>query len=146
MAEQGGLNNFSIKLPPGWEDQTIYTYMGPEDSGVQHILTLSIDPYAKDIDLAAYAEQRRIRVLDTMPSVEVLKDEETKFANGSPAYEIVFKMVPTDGNVIFRKMVFLKLNGIVYTFAANFSKKTIKTIGTEVDRIIDSFTPLKGLE
>jgi len=55
-------------------------------------------------------------------------------------------MVPADGTVIFRKMVFIIKDGNGYTFAINFSKKTIKTIGVEVDGIIDSLVPLTGKE
>ena len=133
---------FNISLPDGWEDQTMYMYMGPEDSGVQHILTLSIDDQSKDIDLDAYVEERRDRLLGAMQSTDILKDEEKTLPNGNPAHELVFKIIPSDNNIIFRKMVFVSIKGVYYTFAANFSKKTIKTIGVEVDAIINSLVPL----
>ena len=34
--------DFQIDLPDGWEDQTIFTFRGPDDSGVQHNLVLII--------------------------------------------------------------------------------------------------------
>ncbi len=133
---------FNITLPKGWEDQTMFMYMGPEDSGVQHILTLSVDNQSSNIDLDAYVAERRDRLLGTMQSTDILKDEGKALPNGNPAHELVFKIVPTDNNIIFRKMVFVNIKGIYYTFAANFSKKTIKTIGVEVDAIINSLIPL----
>ena len=33
-----------------------------------------------------------------------------------------------------------------YSFTSSFSKKTLKTIGTEVDEIIASFVPIKQEE
>ncbi|MEP0828841.1 MAG: DcrB-related protein [bacterium] len=132
---------FQIKLPSGWEDQTIYTYTGPEDSGVQHFLTLVVDKSAGKTELADYVRERRELTLNTMPGMEVLKEEARTLAGGFPAIELVFKWIPSDANVIYRKQVYLIVDKIGYIFSANFSKKTIKTIGTEVDRIIDSFNP-----
>lgn len=132
---------FLIKLPPDWEDQTIYTYMGPEDSGIQHLLTLVIDKYAGKTELADYVREKRDLTLNTMPGMEVLKEEQKILDSGFPAIETVFKWIPSDDNIIYRKQVFLIVDKIGYIFSANFSKKTIKTIGTEVDRIINSFNP-----
>jgi hypothetical protein len=132
---------FQIKLPPDWEDQTIYTYMGPEDSGVQHLLTLVVDKSAGKTELADYVRERRDLTLNTMPGMEMLKEEQKTLDSGFPAVEIVFKWVPSDESIIYRKQVFLIVDEIGYIFSANFSKKTIKTIGTEVDRIINSFNP-----
>ncbi|MEW6015570.1 MAG: DcrB-related protein [Candidatus Zixiibacteriota bacterium] len=132
---------FQIKLPPDWEDQTIYTYMGPEDSGVQHLLTLVVDRSAGKTELADYVRERRDLTLNTMPGMEMLKEEQKTLDSGFPAVEIVFKWVPSDESIIYRKQVFLIVDEIGYIFSANFSKKTIKTIGTEVDRIINSFNP-----
>lgn len=136
-----GSSQFSISLPSGWEDQTIYTYMGPEDSGVQHLLTLVVDKSAGKTELADYVRERRELTLNMMPGMEVLKEEARTIAGGFPAIEIVFKWIPSDDNIIFRKQVYLIVDEIAYIFSANFSKKTIKTIGTEVDRIINSFNP-----
>jgi hypothetical protein len=43
-----------------------------------------------------------------------------------------------DGEVMFNKAIYLIENGVGYTFTANFSKKTLKTIAVAVERIIDS--------
>ena len=40
---------------------------------------------------------------------------------------------------MFNKAVYMIHKGAGLTFMGNFSKQTIKTIGVEVDRIIDSF-------
>jgi hypothetical protein len=42
-----------------------------------------------------------------------------------------------------QKQVYIIIGGKAYNFTSSFSKKTIKTIGTEVDAIIDSFMPSK---
>jgi hypothetical protein len=133
-------NDFAINLPANWEDQTVYAFMGPYDSGIQHLLTLSVDPNL-ETSLAEYAQERLDATLETLDNCEVLKEEETTLSSGLPAYEAVLKWIPTDGNAIFRRQVYVQMKGKVYCFAANFSKKTIKTIGVEVSRIIDSLSP-----
>jgi hypothetical protein len=52
---------------------------------------------------------------------------------------VVFKWFPTEGKVIFQKQVYTITNGKAYCFTASFSKQTIKTIGCDVDAMIDSF-------
>ena len=138
-------NRFDLTLPAGWEDQTVYCYAGPYDSGVQHLLTLSVDPKAFS-PLSEYARERIDATLDTLTGTEVLKEEEKTLPNGVQAYEVVIRWIPTEDNVIFRKQVYVIFEGKAYCFAANFSKKTIKTVGVEVDRIINSLVPLGEAE
>jgi len=133
-------NRFDLTLPLGWEDQTVYCYAGPFDSGVQHLLTLSVDPKVV-APLADYARERIDITMETLSGTEILKEEEKTLPSGAQAYEVVLRWIPTEDNVIFRKQVYVKIGSSVYCFAANFSKKTIKTVGVEVDRIIDSITP-----
>jgi hypothetical protein len=133
---------FYIDLPDGWEDRTVHYFLGPDDSGVQHMLNIVIDPNAATDDPAEYAQDRISQIVETMPAAEILKEEEKTLPNGVPVYEAVYKWVPPNGNVTFQKLVYMIHEGIAYSFSANFSKKTIKTIGVEVDRIVASFRPL----
>ena len=139
MASQNNL--FSLRLPDAWEDRTAHLFMGPEDSGVQHNLSLVVDDQASGLDLDEYAEERIEALKESIPDIEILKQEGRNLDNGTPVYECVYKWVPVDGRVIFNKVVYMLIDDVGYTFSANFSKKTIKTIGVEVNRIIESFRP-----
>jgi len=132
-------DQFSIELPDGWDDRTVHIFMGPDENGVQHMLSLLIDRETGGIDLSEYARERIDQITATMQSVEMLKDEERTLADGTPAYECVYKWVPPDGKPIFRKVVYLMCDGVGYTFTGTFSKKTMKTIGVEVEGMINSF-------
>jgi hypothetical protein len=112
--------------------------MGPDDSGVQHMLTLVIDPSAGDANLSEYARERIDNTLNSLQGAEILKEEEKSLSNGHEVFECVYKWMPAEDTVIFRKQVFAIKDGSGYTFSSNFSKKTIKTIGVEVDQIINS--------
>ena len=135
---------FNVIFPDGWEDQTIYTFKGPDDSGVQHLVTLTIDPTPSSADVADFARERIDMVMETLQGAMILKDEEKQLANGSTAYECVYKWIPVDGMVRFVKMLFLLIDGRGYTFSGTFSKKTIRTIALEMDQIVNSFTPTRS--
>lgn len=134
--------NFKLNLPDSWENNTVYTYMGPDDSGLQHILNLTIDTYVETDDLSEYAKERINIVLENIHSAEVLLEEERTLDNGHQAYVCVYKWSPSAEQIIYQKLVYMIINNIGYNFIANFTKKTFKTIGIEVDRIINSLTPV----
>jgi hypothetical protein len=141
MAGSNNNDQFRIDLPDGWEDRTVHYFLGPEDSGVQHMLQLVVDRNASTDDVAEYARDRIDQIIETMPAAEILKEEEKTLPNGVPVYEAIYKWVPPNGNVTFQKLVYMIRDGVAYAFSANFSKKTLQTIGVEVDQIISSFNP-----
>ena len=134
-------SRFLVDLPDQWEDRTVYTFMGPEDGGHQHILTLIIDPELDSDDLTDFAQERIDQVTQTLQGMEILKEGPRTLDNGNEAYECVYKWIPVDGKIIFQKLIYLIVDGAGYTFSAGFTKKTIKTLGVEVEGIINSFTP-----
>jgi hypothetical protein len=137
----GTNNQFVLRLPEGWEDQTAYTFMGPEINGQRHMLNLVIDHNLADTDLREFALDRIQPVRDALAGIETLKEEERTLANGIAAYEWVYKWVLSPGQVIFKKHLYLIIGKQGYTFTASFSKQSFKTIGVEVDRMIESFVP-----
>ncbi len=134
-------NLFNIGLPDGWEDQTVHYFKGPEDSGVQHAISLVIDRYAEGLTLSDYARERIDMMLEVLQGVEILKEEERSLTDERQVYECVYKWIPSDDKIIFRKVMFFLIDGVAYTFSSDFSKKTLKTIGVEVEKIIESFAP-----
>ncbi len=138
------MSQFQIKLPNGWEDQTIYTYKGPDDSGVQHMITLVIDNTTNALTPAEFARPRIDTVMSTLQGAEILKEDQKQLASGIPAYECVYKWIPVGAEARFVKTIYLLAGGVGYTFSGNFSKKTIKTIGNEMDQLVNSFVPPSG--
>jgi hypothetical protein len=137
----GTNNQFVLRLPEGWEDQTAYTFMGPEINGQRQMLNLVVDRNLADTDLREFALDRIQPLRDSLAGIETLKEEERSLANGIAAYEWVFKWVPSAGQVIFKKHLYLIIDKRGYTFTATFTKQSFKTIGVEVDRMIESFVP-----
>ncbi len=132
---------FTLELPGGWEDETIHTYKGPDDSGVQHRITLVIDRSTDAASVEEFARPRIDTVISTLQGAEILKEEPKELASGIPAYECVYKWIPAGSDARFVRNVYLLAGGAGYTFSGAFSKKTLKTIGVEMDRILESFAP-----
>lgn len=131
-----------MDLLEGWEDQSVYTFKGPEDSGIQHNLLLVIDQDISGIDLQDYAKQKIEGLKEGLQGMEILKQEQKQLKSGIPAYEVVFKWVPVADTILFQKQVYLVIENKGYTFTATFSKKTMQTIANEVDAMINSFRPM----
>lgn len=134
-------HRFSLKLPKGWEDQTVHFFMGPEDSGVQHSLTLVIDHYLSTSDLAEYAQLKTEQYLQSLSGGELIKNEQITLENGTPAWVAVCKTVPSEAQIVLQKRVYVIVDDIGYIFSSNSSRKTILTIGKQVEMIISSLVP-----
>lgn len=134
-------NQFLLTLPDGWSDLTAYLFQGPDDSGVQHNLQLVIEPDTDADSAEEYGRDRFESLMGSIQGATILKQEEKTLSDGRTVYECVYKWIPVDSQVMFNKVVYMIIDGAGYTFTANFSKKTIKTIGVEVDRMIESFRP-----
>jgi hypothetical protein len=141
MTEPKNTEGFRISLPDGWKNETIYTYKGPDDSGVQHNLIIQVDPEPETRDLLLYAKQRLQALRDSLQGFELLAEKEKKLKSGIPAYEVVFKWIPSGDKIIFQKQDYLISGEKAYNFTASFSKQSLKTIGVDVDNIIDTFNP-----
>jgi hypothetical protein len=144
MADLDRNNQFHISLPEGWIDQSLYVFNGPDEGGFQHSLMLVIDNVLEDDDLERFAQERIDGVLNTTSNTEILKQEKKTLANGTEAVEVVIKWIPVEGKIIFQKRVYMIIDDVGYSFTANFTKQTMKTIGLDVSRMIESFRPEGG--
>ncbi|MBD3320046.1 MAG: DUF1795 domain-containing protein [Chitinivibrionales bacterium] len=135
-------NQFTLSLPLGWKETTVYTFEGPHDSGVQHNIIITIDNEpSKKIGLKDYAHQQIGNSKQYLPGFEMVQEREIRLPSGLDGYELVYKYAPSDELVLYQKQVFVIMESKGYCFTATFSKKTMKTIVHEVDEIISSFRP-----
>jgi hypothetical protein len=135
-------NVFRLSLPDGWEENTVYTFQGPLDSGVQHNIVLMIDrTIGRKTGLAEYVRRQMATSKDALPEFEMINEGEKTLPSGLPAREVVYKYVPPGRNVLFQKQLYTIAEGAAYVFTSTFSRKTLATIAHDVDRIIASFKP-----
>ena len=72
----------------------------------------------------------------------LLKQGKTQLANGLPAYEAIFSWYPTDDLRVYQHQIFVLHEKRGYKLTATFTKKTRKTIGPLVERMMLSFNPV----
>ena len=134
-------NTFTINKPDVWQDKTIYTLMGPIEDGIQHNILIAVEYDADMPSLAEYAESQIMAMEKELKGCIVLKKEEISLANGLPAYRAVFRWYPVDEMRIYQEQVFVLAGNNAYKLTASFNKKTRKTLGPQVERIMLSFKP-----
>jgi hypothetical protein len=136
-------HQFRLTLPTGWEDNSIFTFMGPDSHGVRHILNLVIEKNVGDHTVESFARERIQLAQSGLGTADTLKDAPRKLSNGQAAYEWIYKTVPIDGKAIFHQQVYTVINKRGYTFSAVYSKMSFKLLAGQVEQIISSFLPLE---
>lgn len=130
---------FALNLPEGWTDTTVYTFEGPDDSGVRHNLVVSVTPLEKDIGVVQFAKSQLELSTQALPGLEITGQSESSLPSGVPAYIVVYRFTSAENTTVYQKQYYVKVGERGYTFTASFSKKTLKTIAAEVDRIVGGF-------
>ena len=129
-------NGFIINQLEDWQDNTIYTLTGPVTDSIQHNLVISSDKKPDFDDLIEYAEWHIKTLEKELKSCMILKKGSTKLDNGSEAYEVIYSWYPTDQIRIYQHQIFAKLDKSIFKMTASFTKKTRKTLGPVVERMM----------
>ncbi|MBI3609834.1 MAG: DcrB-related protein [Nitrospirae bacterium] len=136
-------NRFMLKIPPEWEDKTVYAFEGPEEDGIKHIIIVTIQNNVDIPDLTRYAEMGIDAVAKELKGYHELKRGPLKLNNGLPVYEVVYKWCPVEKREVYQRVVYMLKKNTGYILTATFSKKTWKTKGPEVDKILMSFSVME---
>ncbi len=134
-------NQFVLNFPENWKESTVYTFEGPEDSGVQHNLVLMIErDIDKKADLEAYVASRIEHLGQALPSFELLS-KKASLISESQAVEIVYTYTP--GTIqLFQKQYYIHKVPAIFLFTATFIKKTLRTLEPEIDAIVHSLNTI----
>jgi hypothetical protein len=135
---------FQLTFPDdGWKETTVHTFQGPNSSGVQHSLVLTIEPSVKKtIELVEFVHGQLVNIKQAMPGFVLVHEGARTILNGKPGYEVVYKYSPTEGIVYFQKQIYVRFDEKVFIFSSAFSKKTLSTMGPLIDSIITSLKVL----
>lgn len=131
-------HRFQVELPGGWTDGTIHTFLGPEDDGVEHQIQLQIDPKPETKDVEEFARARLDAQRAAQPDHEILQEERVRLPSDEDAFICVSKFVTSEDQPLFRKQLYLMRDGCAFVFAGVFTKKTIQTVGADLDLMVAS--------
>ncbi len=139
-------NSFTLNQLEDWKDKTIYTLTGPVTDGIQHNVVITVDDEPAFENLIDYAEWN-IKILEQeLKSCMLLKKDEIKLNNGMEAFEAIFSWYPVDDIRIYQQQIYILDNSKAYKLTASFTKKTRRTLGPQVERMMLSFEPGKESE
>jgi len=141
LAEHTILNNrFMLKFPADWHENTVHSFEGPEEDGIKHNILLTIENNVEVLELEKYAEMQIKALEDELQGYHELKRGQITLDSKLLAYELVYRWSPIEDREVYQKAIYILANRTAYALTATFSKKTWKTIGPEVDKIMMSFT------
>jgi hypothetical protein len=134
-------NLFTINLYEDWEDKTVYTIAGPVTDGIQHNIVITVDPEVQADNLRDFADWNIAALQNELKGCRLLLQEKIALANGLPAYRAIFRWYPTEDLRIYQEQIYVLVEKTGYRLTASFSKKTRKTLGPQVERMMLSFNP-----
>lgn len=141
MASKNTEQRFCYDLPKGWQDQTVYHFIGPEDSGLQHSVRMTIDRALPIREISRFARQRTQPITDSLQSVEVIKNEDTTVDGCHPSWEFIYKWFPAQDRIMIRSYLFVICGKMGFTFEAQFTKRTYGTVGLQLRQVVDALLP-----
>lgn len=136
-------NTFVMSLPEGWTDKTLFVLAGPVSDGLQHNVTITVAQDLPFTSVREFAEWQIASAQQELKSCRLLKKGSMMLANSTPAYQAIFCWFPTETLKVYQEQLFVLSDGCAYTLTATFSKKTRKTLGPQVERMMLSFVPAK---
>lgn len=132
---------FALTLSPGWQDQSVYRFEGPDEGGVKHHINVVIDADPKTDNLLQYAELHLSALQTELRSFTLLKRGEVALANGTPAYELVYRWIPMKDKELIQQIYLVLAGGQGYILTTSFAPATWNTLGPQVERMLRSFAP-----
>jgi hypothetical protein len=135
-------NGFSIKTCEGWQDKTIYTISGPVTDGIQHNIIINLNPDIETDNLRDYADWNVASLTGELKGCRLLLQAPITLANGLPAYKAIFCWYPTEELRIYQEQIYVLVGTAGFNLTASFTKKTRKTLGPQVERMMLSFNPV----
>ena len=124
---------FRMTLLDGWVDQTVFIIRGPEEDGVEHILTIQIDPKLGRTAIEKYGEKMAEATLASLTNAELLKSGPVTLPGGLAAYELVFKWLPMEDQVIFRRQLYVERKKHAFIVSGSFSEQTLEAFSPQMD-------------
>ena len=136
-------NSFTIGITEEWQDKTVYILAGPVSDGIQHNITIIVDPEVQVDSLEQYAELQTATVEQELKGCHLLLKDDKQLHSGIPAKRAIFKWYPSEEVRVYQEQLYVLHNTFGYTLTATFTKKTRKTLGPQVERMMLSFQPIE---
>jgi hypothetical protein len=136
-------DTFTLDCAEGWHDKTLFTLAGPVTDGIQHTVLITVEQEAPYESVREFAEAQIAALEGELRACRLLKKGPLTLASGLPAYQAIFSWYPAAGLKVYQEQVYVLDSGRACRLTATFTKKTRKTLGPQVERMMLSFSPVK---
>ncbi len=135
-------NGFILPHSNEWNDETLYTLTGPVADGIRHNIMIQVRKDSSWTTVETFAEAQIASLEQELTSCKILNRQKTKLVIGLDAYRVIMKWQPTDVQPIYQEQIYVLADKTGYTLTASFSRRTRKTVGPFVERIMLRFQPV----
>ena len=134
-------NSFSLQKLDDWVDKTVYVLTGPVENGIQHNVVINMEEDVSFDSVIEYAVWQISTLESELKGCRLLKKGKRQLTNGLDAYEAVFRWYPSDDLRVYQHQIYVLAGRTGYKLTATFTKKTRRTLGPKVERMMLSFEP-----
>jgi len=134
-------SDFTLALLEEWKDQSVYLLEGPEEDGLQHFVTIQVDPLAQETTLVDYVDWMVRAQEEHVPGCRLCLKKGVHLGNGLPACRVVFVWHPAEGIQRYQEQVIVLFERQAYRLSAMFTRKTRRTLGPIVWQVMMGFQP-----
>lgn len=135
-------DTFAIDLYEEWQDKTVFILGGPATDDVQHNVTVTVGRDVEAESLIDFADWQIKSLEEALKGCRLLLKDRVELDCGLPAFRAIFVWWPTEERRLYQEQFYVLHEGRGFVLTASFTKKTRKTLGPKVERIMRSFNPV----
>ncbi|MCK4414893.1 MAG: DcrB-related protein [Candidatus Eisenbacteria sp.] len=128
-------HGFSLELPDGWEDRSLFLLLGPQVGTRRPALSIVLDRINTAPSPQAYGEHLLERIQQQTSGWEVLREEPVAFADGVAGHLLEIARLPLDGARLFRRFYIRTQGGAATLVIAQLDRKLRGLRGRLIDRM-----------
>jgi len=133
-------DGWTLSLPPGWNDETIYRLDGPTVQGTTVRTVIHVDPDVGEIPVADYAAVRIERQKVSMPDGQILDEGRKQLAPDRTAYRSRV-LVPAAETTLLKDQFYVVEEGTGYQFTVTIPQVHYAQFRPVVEWMIQHFEP-----
>lgn len=137
--ERHAAGPFTLSLPEGWRDQSVYVFAGPLQDGIQHTITVSADPDIEELSLDDFADRQVGAMEAELKAFSVIHRGPVTLPDGTAAVRVVFDWYPVEDTRFVQEQLYIRHATTGYTLTATFSAETFEIHAPAVRAILLSF-------
>jgi hypothetical protein len=133
-------HTFSLALPDGWADRSVYLFAGPAYDGLPHSITVAFDEAPAEAALDDYAASRAEAAAQALDDGRVLSQDTIRMDDGRPARRVLLRWQAGD-EARYQEQLYVLAGGRGYVLSTAFTAASFAVLGNAVEAAMRTFVP-----